>query len=91
MKMKSITLLAALLLASASATALAPDCPNLMRKIDEIMAGKPDLDEETLVDEESDKSVRLLREEGEALHDAGDHDEAVNLLNKALELLEKET
>ncbi|MGB5706162.1 MAG: hypothetical protein WBM41_04980 [Arenicellales bacterium] len=67
------------------------NCPNLMMEIDEILESKPDLDEETIIDEDNVKNVKQLREEGEALHKAGKHDESVEMLNKALELLENET
>ena len=49
---------------------LANDCPNLLHKIDEMIAAKPDLDEETIVDEESNKNVHQLRNERDALHTA---------------------
>ena len=54
-------------------------------------AAKPDLDEETIVDEDLRKSVKQLREEGEKLYKEGKHDESVMTLVKALELLEEET
>jgi hypothetical protein len=55
-----------------------------------IIASKPDLDEETIVDEDSNKSVKQLRQEGEALHKAGKHDESVETLQKALKMLQEQ-
>ena len=69
----------------------AGNCPNLMAEIDEFLASKPDLDEETIVDEDLNKSVKQLREEGEKLHNDGKHDESIEVLEKAIELLKEET
>lgn len=88
MKIQVLLLIVALMLAPA---AWAHNCPNLMSEIDEILEAKPDLDEETIVDEEMRKSVKELRAEGEALHEAGKHTESVETLEKALELLKAET
>lgn len=68
----------------------AHNCPNLMAQIDEILASKPGLDEETIVDEELNKSVKKMREEGEMLHKEGKHDESVKILERALKLLKEE-
>lgn len=70
--------------------AWAGNCPALMAEIDEFLSSNPDLDEETIVDEELNKSVKQLREEGEKLHNDGKHDESVETLEKAIELLQKE-
>jgi hypothetical protein len=80
----------------AAGLALAPvvwagNCPNLMSQIDEILASKPDLDEETIVDEDLNKSVKQMRDEGEKLHKEGKHAESVEILERALKLLNEET
>ena len=71
-------------------TAWAGNCPALMSELDELLASKPDLDEETIVDEDLKKSVKQMREEGEKLHNDGKHDESVEILERALELLKEE-
>jgi hypothetical protein len=83
-----------LLLACAFAVApaaWASNCPVLIEQIDVILQSKPDLDEETIVDEDSNKSVKQLRDEGEQLHKAGKHKESVEALEKALKMLEEQT
>ncbi len=70
--------------------AWANNCPNLMKEIDETLDSTPNLDEETIVDEEMRKSVKELRAEGEELHEAGKHSESVETLERALELLKEE-
>ena len=69
--------------------AWAHNCPNLMAEIDAILESMPDLDEETIVDEDLNKSVKVMRAEGEQLHNDGDHGGSVELLEKALELLKE--
>lgn len=71
--------------------AWAGNCPVLMGQIDEILVSKPDLDEETIVDEELNKSVKQMRQEGEALHKSGKHNESVEILQRALKALNEET
>lgn len=88
MKIQACFLVCALVL---TPTAWADDCPVLITQIDEILAAKPDLDEETIVDEDLRKSVKQLREEGEKLYKEGKHDECVMALEKALDMLEEET
>jgi len=73
------------------AVALSHNCPALMHEIDEILESKPGLDEETIIDEDNVKNVKQLREEGEELHQSGKHDESIEVLQKALELLKNET
>ena len=72
-------------------SAFAHNCPNLISEIDAILDGKPDLDEETIVDEDNRKNVRQMRDEGEALHNSGKHGESVEVLQRALDLLKSET
>ena len=87
MKIQAYLLAGAMVLAP---SAWAHNCPALMAEIDEMLAAKPDLDEETIVDEDLKKSVKEMREEGEKLHNDGKHDESVETLERALELLEEQ-
>ena len=77
---RSITLGLALLFAAG--TAMAFHCPADMKKIDEALAKKPKLSETQM------KDVKKFREEGEALHKAGKHQESVDTLAKAMKILE---
>lgn len=61
--------------------ALAFHCPADMKKIDEALAKKPALTEAQM------KDVKKYREEGEALHKAGKHQESVDTLAKAMKIL----
>ena len=88
MKKLPLLLLAGLLVAPVAV--FAHNCPNLMQEIDEILASKPDLDEETIIDEENTKNVKQMRMEGEQLHKDGKHGESVEILEKALNLLKNE-
>ncbi len=88
MKIQTLLLTSALMLAPA---AWAGNCPNLMNDVDEILEAEPNVDASAIVDEETGKSVEELRAEGETLHEAGQHAESVEALEKALELLESET
>lgn len=83
-QMKLNAFLLALAVAIAPA-AWAGNCPVLMVEIDEILASKPDLNEEL------NKSVKQLRQEGEQLHKSGKHSESVETLERALKLLKEET
>ena len=62
-------------------SALAFHCPKDMKAIDEAMAKKPQLSEAQM------KDVKKYREEGEALHKAGKHQESVDTLAKAMKIL----
>jgi len=64
-----------------SASALAFHCPADMKKIDAALAKNPQLSK-TQMDE-----VKKLRAEGEALHKAGKHQESVDTLAKAMQIL----
>lgn len=75
------TILAALLISTFAAPAFAFECPSYMSKIDEALAGNPDLSAEQLAE------VKALRAEGEAAHNAGNHQESVDQLEKAMEIL----
>jgi len=78
--MRLIVLAAALTLAFA-APAFAFHCPADMAKIDAKLAENPPLTAEQLAE------VQKLRKEGEDYHNAGKHQEAVDTLAKAMQIL----
>ncbi|HTN49801.1 MAG TPA: hypothetical protein VMK32_10255 [Burkholderiaceae bacterium] len=77
--MKRITVVLAALLMSAGA--LAFHCPQDMKKIDDALAKNPQLTTAQMAD------VKKYREEGEALHKAGKHQESIDTLAKAMKIL----
>jgi hypothetical protein len=78
--MKIRMLLAAAALAW-SAGALAYHCPMDMKAIDEALAQNPQLSAAQMAD------VKKYRAEGEALHKAGKHQQSVDTLGKAKQIL----
>ena len=78
--MKRILIAAALSVGLAS-PALAFHCPKDMAEIDAALAKSPALSADQLAE------VTKLRAEGEALHKAGKHQESVDTLAKAKEIL----
>lgn len=78
MKMRSILAVAALF---ASTTASAFHCPADMKKIDDALAKNPSLSAEQMAE------VKQLRAEGEALHQAGKHQQSIDTLAKAMKIL----
>lgn len=78
MKVRMMIGVMALMLA---APALAFHCPADMRKIDAALAENPALSGEQM------DEVRKLRAEGEALHNAGRHQESVDTLANAMRIL----
>ncbi len=78
--MKHIILAAALTIGLAS-PAFASHCPKDMTEIDAALAKDPQLSAEQLAE------VKERRAEGEALHNSGKHQEAVDTLARALETL----
>lgn len=64
-----------------STSALAFHCPTDMKKIDEALAKNPKLTVEQM------SEVKNLRAEGETLHKAGNHQESVDTLSKAMKIL----
>lgn len=78
MKVRMLIGVAVLMLA---APAFAFHCPADMRKIDAALAESPALTSEQM------EEVRKLRAEGEALHDAGRHQESVDTLASAMRIL----
>ncbi|WP_170326817.1 hypothetical protein [Ruegeria arenilitoris] len=77
--MKHLSLAAAFCLFAAPA--FAGQCPTDIAAIDAALAAGPDLSEEQIT------QVETWRDEGAALHDAGDHDASVATLAQAKELL----
>ena len=72
--------LAALLLATTTG-AWAFHCPMEMKKIDDALAKQPALSADQMAE------VKKLRAEGETLHNAGKHQEALDALGKAEKIL----
>lgn len=72
--------IAALMLTFAG-TAFAMHCPMDMKKIDAALAKNPNLSSTQLAE------VKKLRAEGEALHNAGKHQQSVDTLGKAMKIL----
>jgi hypothetical protein len=79
MRLPALTFGAGLLLAAA--TAFAFHCPADMKKIDAALAKNPSLSAQQL------SEVKKLRAEGEALHNAGKHQESLDTLAKAMQIL----
>lgn len=79
--MKHIIVLLATMLISAAA--IAGSCPRLMSEIDNRLAAGPMLDAEIV------EEVIILRTQGEAAHQQGDHDQAMAALEEALEILDE--
>ena len=79
MKIPALGLAAGLLLA-ASGTALAFQCPTDMAAIDEAMATAS-------LSEEQKSQVQELRDEGERLHQEGDHEASMATLAQAKDIL----
>ena len=61
--------------------ALAHTCPKLMAKIDAAVAANPKLTPEQAAE------VERLRDQGEDLHDSGNHEQSEIALRKAMEIL----
>ena len=74
------SLAAAALLVFASAPALAGHCPADVKAIDNALT-KANLSSSQMAD------VKKLRDEGEALHNAGNHKESVDTLSKAMRMI----
>ena len=77
--MKSALL--ATLLALATGTAFAHNCPNEMKAIDAKLASNP-----KLADADAAK-IKQLRADGEAAHKAGKHDDSMKALGDAKKIL----
>ena len=79
MKLRHFIAMVCLLIFSSGAFAYR--CSIDMRKIDEALAKKP------AITEAQETEVRKLRAEGEILHEKGKHQEALETLHKAMEIL----
>ena len=79
MKIRTIALFASTLFAAG--TAFGFHCPQDMKKIDDALAKNPKLTTAQL------DEVKKYRAEGEALHKAGKHQEAIDTLEKAEKIL----
>jgi hypothetical protein len=79
--MKLRHLIATAVLAMFSSGAFAFHCPSDMKKIDAALAKNPKLTEAQAAD------VKKYRADGEAFHKAGKHQESVDTLAKAMEIL----
>jgi hypothetical protein len=79
MKLRSITVVLSLALASTSAFAF--HCPIDMKKIDDVLAKNQTLTEAQM------SEVKQYRADGEAFHKAGKHQESVDTLAKANNIL----
>lgn len=79
MKIRLLALTVGLLLMSTGAYAF--HCPAEMKKIDAALAAKPQLTAEQMTE------VKKLRADGETLHKAGKHQEALDTLGKAQKIL----
>ena len=89
MKILIVMSLAAFLLLPA--VSIAGDaCEVKMEALDQALDAKPDLDEETIVDEDNRKTVMDLRKKAEELHENGKHAEAQEMLDEGIELLSNE-
>ena len=76
---RTAILLAALLL---STPLHAMHCPQEMARIDQLLKTEPPADPEVLAE------VLRLRAEGEELHETGNHEESLKVLEQALNLLQ---
>ncbi len=81
MPVRTLFATAALILAFQAAPALAAQCPKDMAKIDAALAQSPQLSANQMTE------VKGLRAGGEALHNGGKHQESVDTLAKAMEIL----
>ena len=79
MNLRVLALGAGMLFAAANAFAF--HCPAEMKKIDAALAKNPSLSAQQM------SEVKKLRADGEALHKAGKHQEALDTLGKAMKTL----
>lgn len=79
--MRLRALLLGAVLAVASGTAVAFHCPKDMKEIDAALSKGPDISAAQL------QEVRQLRAQGEELHKAGKHQESVDKLGRAKQIL----
>ena len=79
MKLRLLVTAVGLMLAASNAFAF--HCPKEMKKIDDALAAKPNITAEQLAE------VKSLRAEGETLHKQGKHQESLDTLEKAENIL----
>ena len=79
MNMKTLLISGALMLVALPAYAF--HCPMDMKKIDTALSQNPDLSPQQLAE------VRDLRAQGEAYHRAGNHQQSVEVLARAMQIL----
>ena len=75
------TLAAAAVVALLSSPVLASNCPALIGQIDSALASTPGLSDDAKAE------IVALRDKGEQLHNEGKHDESVETLQQALQML----
>ena len=75
------TLAAAAVVAFLSVPALASQCPSIIGQIDAALASTPGLSDDVKAE------VVALRDKGEQLHNEGKHDQSVETLQQALQML----
>jgi len=75
------TLAVATVVAFLSLPALASQCPTLINQIDAALAADPGISDDVKAE------VVALRDKGEQLHATGKHDQSVETLQQALQLL----
>lgn len=68
-------------LAAFSLPAFASHCPTDVKAIDDALAAGPQISEEQM------QEVKMLRDEGASLHEAGNHADSETALHKAMEIL----
>jgi hypothetical protein len=78
--MRRLLFTSATILALSAGAALAHQCPAMMAEIDAALPAAQITDEDRA-------RVMALRQEGEALHDAGDHAASEAALGEAMEIL----
>ena len=75
------TLAAATVVAFLAAPAMASQCPSMISQIDAALASTPGLSDDVKAE------VVALRDKGEQLHDEGKHDQSVETLQQAMDLI----
>ncbi len=75
------TFATAAMLAFFSVPAIAGQCPNMVGQIDAALAATPGLNDDVKA------QITELRNQGEELHNSGDHQASVDALAEALKLL----
>lgn len=80
---KTLSVLAAVAALSLATPAVAFQCPSDVKKIDAALEG----DKGKMLSDEQRAQVKELRDKGEELHQSGSHQESVDTLAKAKEML----